>query len=95
MLRNAFALILGAILLVVGFMFSLVILTIVAVIGLVVLGYFWWKTRKLRQALHEEAMRTMPSDGHIVEGESVVVEEFHARMTPALPEHAPPDGHVR
>lgn len=95
MLRNALALITGAILLVIGFMFSLVILAVVFVIGLAVWGYFWWKTRKLRQALREEAMRCPPSDGHIVEGEAIVVDEFHASMTPSLPERTPPDDHAR
>ncbi len=45
----------GALLLVAAFMFSLMILAVAVVVGLMVWGYFWWKTRKLREALREQA----------------------------------------
>lgn len=64
------ALVLGAILLVLGFMFSLVLIAIVAVVALAAWGYFWWKTRALRQA-----MRERPAGGHVIDGEAVVVDE--------------------
>ena len=44
----------GAALLVVGFIFSLVILAVVAVVGLMVWAWFWWKTRALRSHLGEQ-----------------------------------------
>jgi hypothetical protein len=48
-------------------------LAVVVAVGLVVWGYFWWKTRALRQA-----MRERPPGGHVVEGEAVVVESDNA-----------------
>ncbi len=68
-------------LLVVGFMFSLVALAVVAVVGLLVAGWFWWKTRALRQAArqqpsHYRADQARRDDnaagsGVIIEGEVV------------------------
>ena len=43
------AFILSAALLVAGLMFSLAFLAIAAVAGLVLGGWFWWKTRALRR----------------------------------------------
>lgn len=60
----------GAILLIVGFMFSLVIFAVVAVVGLAVGAYLWWKTRELRKA-----MRERPAGGQVIDGEAVVVDE--------------------
>ena len=73
----------GAILLVVGFMFSLLALAVVAVVGSLGLGYMWWKTRALRRHLREQMaqMQTQqqdggerngsPGDGVIIEGEVI------------------------
>ena len=70
--------ILGAALLVVGFMFSLVALAVVAV-GAVLAGtWFWWKTRALRRELRAQ-MRQQPFGaseqqsfaGRIIEGEVI------------------------
>jgi len=47
-LRNVLAVLTGAIALIVGFMFSLVMLAIIAVVALAVWGYLMWKTRKVR-----------------------------------------------
>jgi len=77
------ALIVGAVLLVLGFMFSVVILAVVAVVLLVGGGWFWWKTRELRRIMREQAAAQAargtrgpaPADGEIIEGEAVVVEE--------------------
>lgn len=80
-LGKLFALIFGAILLVLGFMFSLVILAVAAVIGLAAFGYFWWKTRALRKVLREQqaaAANAKPAGGEVFEGEAVVVEEYRA-----------------
>jgi UPF0716 family protein affecting phage T7 exclusion len=86
MLKNILTLITGLVLLILGFMFSLIALAIIAVIGFAVWAYLWWKTRKLRQAMREQATRGTPSDGQVIEGESVVVEEFHVRTTSGLPD---------
>ncbi|HCX33045.1 MAG TPA: hypothetical protein DHV08_05430, partial [Rhodocyclaceae bacterium] len=72
----------GAVLLVLGFAFSLIILAVVAVAALVLGGYFWWKTRELRKAMREH-----PPAGHVIEGEAVIVEEVRR----ADGERLPPD----
>jgi hypothetical protein len=90
-LTKLLTLLASVILVVVGFMFSLVFLAVVAAVGLVVWGYFWWKTRELRQA-----MRERPPGGHVVEGqatvvegEAVVVESYPDREPHALPQDLP------
>lgn len=60
----------GMILLVLGFMFSLVILALIAVAGLAAWGWFWWKTRELRKA-----MKQHPAGGHVIDGEAIVVDD--------------------
>jgi hypothetical protein len=50
---------LGAVVLAVAFVFSLVIFSIALAAGLVVLGYVWWKTRSAPRA-----------GGRVIEGES-------------------------
>lgn len=82
-LARLFAAIAGALLLVLGFMFSVVLLAVLAVLGLAAWGYFWWKTRALRQAVRERAQQ--PADGAIIEGEAVVVEEYRVGTTGVLP----------
>lgn len=87
---NVLAAIGGVILLVIGFMFSLVVLAAAAVIGIGIWGWFWWKTRKLRQQVNEQMREHMrenaaharpSSGGDIIEGEAVVVEEETTRVT--------------
>jgi len=84
MFRNVLALLAGAILLILGFMFSVVILAVIAVLGLAVWGYLWWKTRKLRRTMQEQA-----PDGQIIDGEAIVVEEYSARTGNVLPDDPP------
>jgi O-antigen/teichoic acid export membrane protein len=60
----------GVLLLIAAVMFSLVILAVVAVAGTAVLGYFRWKTRKLRKAMQEH-----PPGGVVIDGEASVVDE--------------------
>lgn len=68
------AFILSAALLVAGLMFSLAFLAIAAVAGLVLGGWFWWKTRALRRNMQtfndtlQHAANT-PENGAIIEGE--------------------------
>lgn len=91
-LGKALALLVGAVLLMLGFMFSVVILAIVAVVGIVAFGWFWWRTRELRKALREQAAqaeqmagRAPPgAGGEIIEGEAVIVEEYRTERD-ALP----------
>lgn len=68
----------GVILLIAGVMFSLVILAVIAVAGLLAWSYFWWKTRKLRKA-----MRDLPPGGLVIDGEVVVVDDDESRRDQA------------
>jgi O-antigen/teichoic acid export membrane protein len=56
----------GAVLLVIGVMFSLVVLAVAAIVASGILGYLWWKTRDLRQRLREN-----PPGGRVIEGEAI------------------------
>ncbi len=72
------------VMLVLGLMFSMVLLFVVLVIGMLAFGYFWWKTRPLRQAMKAHAAQAQP-DGQVFEGEAVVIEAWQARQHPSLP----------
>jgi membrane protein implicated in regulation of membrane protease activity len=75
LLEKIVALVAGAILLVVGFMFSLVLFAVIVSLGLLVWGYLWWRTRKLRRALREQQAQAREAmDGRVIEGEAVIVE---------------------
>jgi Flp pilus assembly protein TadB len=68
------AFVLSAAFLVLAFMFSLVALTVVAVIGVVFGGWLWWKTRTLRKQMRDaQTMGTQDLAGHkkVIEGEFV------------------------
>lgn len=79
LLAKLIAVIGGAALLAVGFVFSLVLLAVVAVAGSALLGYVWWKTRALRKRMREQApFETPPAQGRIIEGE-VIRETSEAR----------------
>ncbi len=88
MLKNLLGLLTGAILLLLGFMFSVAILSVIAVIGLGVWIYFWWKTRALRRAMQANVPRQEP-DGQIIDGEAIVVEEYRVDMKKVLPDEPP------
>ncbi|MDD5177434.1 MAG: hypothetical protein PHQ05_13535 [Sterolibacterium sp.] len=84
------ALVTGTILLGLGLLFSMVALTFIAIVALAVFAYFWWKTRKLRQAMREH-----PSYGHVIDGEAIVVDEFKEEKPEGLstlPPRNPPPG---
>ncbi len=90
LLGTALAMLAGAMLLVLGFTFSLLILAAAAVIGVLGFGYLWWKTRALRKHIRQQVdyrarhgtttppMDSDAPDGDIIEGE-VIREE---RETP-------------
>lgn len=77
------ALIATATLLVVGLMFSAVLLVFILSAGLIIFGWVWWKTRALRRQMREhsqfrghaandaEAFRTEEFTGDIIEGEVI------------------------
>jgi hypothetical protein len=75
LLNKLLALIVGATLLILGFMFSVVVLAVVAVLGVIGFGYFWWKTRALRKAIRERPPAAVFDEGQvIIDGEARVVE---------------------
>jgi hypothetical protein len=59
LLMRVVAIALGAVVLAVAFVFSLVIFSIALAAGLLVLGYVWWKTRSAPRR-----------GGRVIEGES-------------------------
>ncbi len=81
MLRTAFALVSGVVLLALGFMFSLILFAAIAVLGLALWGYLSWKTRKLRRTMQQPAN----GNGHVIDGEAVVVEEYSVTTKNVLP----------
>jgi len=86
-LGQALALVAGAILLVLGLMFSLVFLAVFVAVGLALGAWFFWKTRHLRKAMRESgAMRNPPAEGDVIEGEAVIVEEYRCSETAVLPD---------
>lgn len=78
-LQKLLAFIVGTILLVLGLMFSVVVLAGLVAVGLAVWAYLWWKTRDLRRAMREAPVDRRPG-GDIIEGEAVVVEEARAAV---------------
>lgn len=100
-LGKLFSIVVGVILLIAGFMFSLVFLAVVVAVGLGVWIWFWWKTRKIRQQMREHSsQREQPPQptsrgGQVFEGEAVIVEEETTRVTsnrsPESPDHRSPD----
>jgi len=92
--------VIGAVLLVLGFMFSVVLLAVVFVVGLAVWAWFWWKTRKLREQLRANPppyaeREQQQGDGHVIEGEAVIVAEETTQVTsnrlPESPDRRSPD----
>lgn len=84
-------LVIGMLVLVAAFMFSLVILAVALVAGLLFGGYFWWKTRKIRQIMREQ-QQSQPRQqsapgGHVIEGEAIVVEEIHEQTQATNPQN--------
>jgi hypothetical protein len=70
----------GVVLLAGAVVFSVVLLAVAAVAGVLVGGYLWWKTRSLRRQLREQAEAHpgagsqpggSPRDGTVIEGDFV------------------------
>lgn len=79
------ALVAGVILLVLGVMFSLMLLVVFVAVGLLLGAWFFWKTRHVRKAMNEARMAGHPpADGNVIEGEAVVVEECRVTETQVL-----------
>lgn len=89
MLSRLLAFILSVVLLVLGFMFSLVALAVVAVLVLIVGGRLWWKTRDLRRQMRTmaetaQAARPQPAiiEGECVREDAAGAESLPRRSTP-------------
>ena len=74
-LARVLALIVGAALLVGGFLVSMVFFAVAIAVALVGIGVFMWKTRHLRRQIREQmrqqnpdARRWPPADGDVIEG---------------------------
>ena len=102
LLGKILSLLLGATLLVLAVMFSVVALAIVAVGGVIFAGWFWWKTRALRQALKEnqanaQAFNPNPESMQAASSASatIIEGEFVREAAPGV--HAPflPKNHGR
>lgn len=86
-LGQILALVAGVIMLVLGFMFSVVLLAVFVVVGLTLGAWFFWKTRHLRKAMREAGpVGNPPADGEVIEGEAVIVEEYRVSETNILPD---------
>lgn len=81
MLKQLLAIVVGVITLILGVMFSVILLALVSGLAVAALAFFWWKTRKLRKTMREE-----PPGGVTIEGEAVVVEDVPAPASHALPD---------
>jgi Flp pilus assembly protein TadB len=72
-----FAIVGGTVLLVLGLMFSVVIIAVAVVLGLIIWGWFWWKTRALRQQMRDQmqqaagTMHEAEPSGRVIEGEVI------------------------
>ena len=66
LLGRIVAVTLGAVFLILAFMFSLVVLVVAVTGGLLAWAYLWWKSRKLRQQIREQ-----PAGMRIIEGEVI------------------------
>ena len=71
--------------LVLGFMFSVIALAVVAVLGSILFGYFWWRTRALRRAIRQHIAATSADQRPVIEVESHVVRETGSGQS-----HLPP-----
>jgi hypothetical protein len=89
LLGKIFAFIIGLAVLLLAFMFSLVIVAVLAAGGLIVWGWLWWKTRALRQQMREQVApasegNVQRDNGRIIEGEII------RDSSPAKPPEEPP-----
>lgn len=85
-LAKVLAFILSAAFLVLAFMFSLVALAVVAVLGVALGGCLWWKTRTLRKQMRaaEDSLRGGETGtGKAAAGGSTIIEGEFVRETSA------------
>ncbi len=67
----------GVVLMVLGFFFSIFVISVLLVLGTVFGSWWWWRTRDLRRALREQRAhqaswpRDLREDASIIEGEII------------------------
>lgn len=74
MLGKVATFVVGASVVVLALMFSLVAFAVVAVVGAIAGGWVWWNTRDLRKQMQEQMQRQAnlrPASGYIIEGEVI------------------------
>jgi hypothetical protein len=73
---RALAFIASTALLIAGLMFSLVVVSVLLVAGVATLGYFYWKTRRLRKAMREAGgQQTIDGEACVVVEETPLLEK--------------------
>ena len=82
-LKNLLAVVAGVIALILGVLFSVILLAVFCVIAVAALTFFWWKTRNLRKTMRDKA-HARPQGGIVIEGEAVVVEDVPVSAKNAL-----------
>ena len=81
----------GVIALGLALMFSAVVFVVLAIAGVALWGYFWWKTRALRRQMQEQMERMQQqgfeppfrqpaADENVIDGEAVRVDEDRPRL---------------
>ena len=70
------AFVLSAAFLVLAFMFSLIALAVLAVVGVALGGWLWWKTRTLRKQMQQMRDAQPVSNDQPVRNEQVIEGEF-------------------
>ena len=81
----------GVIALGLALMFSAVVFVVLAIAGLALWGYFWWKIRALRRQMQEQMERMQQqgfeppfrqpaADENVIDGEAVRVDEDRPRL---------------
>lgn len=81
LLGKLVAFVVGTLLLIAGFMFSVVALAVIAVVGLGIWGWLWWKTRALRRQMADAQAAGEPlwqrsgpmnnAGGNVIDGEVI------------------------
>jgi uncharacterized protein HemX len=86
------AFVLSAAFMVLAFMFSLVALAVVAVLGVALGGWLWWKTRTLRRQMREMREAQQMGAEQPVRRDQVIEGEF---IRETGPEQPGPEQHLR
>jgi Flp pilus assembly protein TadB len=76
------AFVLSAAFLVLAFMFSLVALAVVAVVGVLLGGWLWWKTRALRKQMQQMREAQQMGSERPVRSDQVIEGEFIREVPP-------------